>query len=411
MTTLVYKYGLLAPIQLSERVREQMRLAHVYRNTLTQIERGRRDAVRGAMSAYADIAVLELAASAALATEEDAGRALKAERATTRARSETEAQRTALKDARERRKDVVARLRTRRTELREDAALVAEVDRINGLANDLAKSARAYCGVYWGTYLLAEDAMQAARKAPLHDGAEPSDPRFVRWTGEGKVGVQLQGGLDVADAFGSDTQIQIRPVPERKPRPDGRSRFAELWMRVGSDGRAPVWAVWPMVLHRPLPGGAVIKRATVSLRKRGPREEWTVEITVALSDAVPLVGCGVGAVAVDIGWRKVPGGLRVAYVVGEDGAAEEFVLDDCAIGGIRKADDLRSIRDRNFDAARDALKACMDAWLGACVMMPDWLRVATATLGQWKSPGRLAALVLRWKANRFEGDAAVYETV
>jgi hypothetical protein len=42
----VYQYGLKAPTQNADLVREQMILAHRYRNTLTEIERGRRSAIR-----------------------------------------------------------------------------------------------------------------------------------------------------------------------------------------------------------------------------------------------------------------------------------------------------------------------------------------------------------------------------
>ena len=48
MATLVYRYGLLAPTLEADEVAAQMRAAHRYRNTLVEIERGRRTAIRTA---------------------------------------------------------------------------------------------------------------------------------------------------------------------------------------------------------------------------------------------------------------------------------------------------------------------------------------------------------------------------
>jgi hypothetical protein len=45
---MVYRYGLLAPVRNAAIVSEQMRRAHIYRNTLCEIERGRRWALRDA---------------------------------------------------------------------------------------------------------------------------------------------------------------------------------------------------------------------------------------------------------------------------------------------------------------------------------------------------------------------------
>jgi hypothetical protein len=161
-----------------------------------------------------------------------------------------------------------------------------------------------------------------------------------------------------------------------------------------------------MKLHRPLPEGGRIKRVNVSLRRRGPHEEWSVEVTVDLGAVVPT-GHGIGAVAVDLGWRVVPGGLRVARWGGE-GVSGELCLTDWDLGGLTKPDELRSIRDRNFAAAREEL----GAWLKAQdpASLPAWFVTATQHLGQWRSIARLVNLVRRWGAARAE-DAAARQTL
>ena len=59
----VYRYGLLPPHENAELVREQMRLAHKYRNTLVEIERKRRSDLRALASAHPALSTLEDAAN------------------------------------------------------------------------------------------------------------------------------------------------------------------------------------------------------------------------------------------------------------------------------------------------------------------------------------------------------------
>lgn len=428
MSTRVYRYGLLRPTENLDLVRQQMRDAHRYRNALVEIERGRRAALREAMAELGNVSGQEAAVAAAEARLELAVTALRAERAVTRTRSETDATKAELKAAREARKVVVAALRERRRAAREDEALIARCDEINELAADLRRNAREHCGVYWGTYLLIEAEDQAARAAPLYDGAEPNDPAFVHWSGEGAVGVQLQGGMAATEVFTPDTRLRIDPVDDKAWLSDVRGERRRLSrttlrMRVGSTGRDPIWAAWPMVMHRALPEGGVIKKATVSLRMIGPREEWSVAITVDTSAVLARTDGGKGVVAVDIGWRAMPdGGLRVAVWQGDDGATGEIRLSAQVLGGLHKPEELRSIRDTAMNAALKVLVERLRV-LG----MPVWMRDLTGSRGShpteaqalaylagWRSPVRLASLVLKWRDAKEPATpelCAVYETI
>ena len=69
---IVYKYRLAAPHEGGDIVLAQMRLAHIYRNTLTEIENGRRTAVRTAEESFGTLAVL---AAALRKTEDELTRA------------------------------------------------------------------------------------------------------------------------------------------------------------------------------------------------------------------------------------------------------------------------------------------------------------------------------------------------
>lgn len=80
MATIVHRYGLLAPHDGGDIVREQLRRAHRYSNTLTEIERGRRNAQRLALARFPDVLALQRAheaAEAAVTAQLDTIRALR----------------------------------------------------------------------------------------------------------------------------------------------------------------------------------------------------------------------------------------------------------------------------------------------------------------------------------------------
>lgn len=418
MTVKVYRYGLLPPIENADEVRQQMRLAHNYRNTLVEVERARRAALRAANATRGDIPTLEAAAKAATASVDAALKSVKTFKSSERTRHVPPELRAQLDAARVAKRDAVAALRAAQRALKDDAQATSQRDLVNERAAFLRRSARAHCGVYWGTYLGVEAADQQMQKMPLYDrGAEPNDPRFVRWTGEGSVGVQIQGGI-AADAVmrGSDTRLRIEPAAtpassKRSPtsRRSATREYRVLALRIGSRDRDPVWGRWPMVMHRPLPDGALIKWAHVHLRKRGPRDEWSVTLTVELPDSHGRPSPGTGAVAIDIGWRLQDDGVRVATWCGSDGDRGRLVLTT-HLSRMAKADELRSTRDENLVAILAKLVPTVLS-LAELPTTPDWFRSAVRTIAQWRSQSRLAALAKRWRAARFEGDADAYNAI
>lgn len=470
----VYKYGLLPPTEGADIVREQMFAAHKYRNELTAIGRGTREYIRSVISECGDEEALVHACEAALEVVSQANRVIKAQRAKTRSRSEEAAQRDVLREARERAKAARAALSMYRRQIREDPEISAKLAVVcgvktvkadgekkrdnkvknDGLAAQLVRSARGQCGVYWGTYLLVEAAHGDAMGAPLYDGTQPNDPRFVRWSGKGRVGVQFQKGLDVADLFSNDTRVRIVPVDERawtSPVRGERRRLARtsLRLRVSSEGRAPVWASWPMIMHREIPAGARIKLITASVHKIGPREEWSCEITV---DEPARTATGAqGTIAVHLGWLETEAGLRVATWMDNTGETGQVVVSaeartqvpskitadglvsfgvnnprgmawrgGGALHEIRKADELRSIRDKKFDAALAELVS----WLRT-EDVPEWMlrrtvrnreavpsqAQALAYLSGWKAQAKLAALAHEWRNHRWDGDTEAFEAL
>ena len=235
----VYQYGLLQPTTGQDLVWTQLRSAHRYYNRLIEIERERRAAYRAFRSAHG-LADLEAEYASAQAEIERARDAVSAQRGRDRSRKTDPALRAVVVAAVAAAREIAALLRVRSAEMARDPVLLVESDRINDEARARVKVARAECGVYWGTYLLVEAAVDAAVKSK-------TDPAFRRWDGRGRLGVQIQGGMPAGELFGDDTRAQIAPTADhRAGRRAGTRRMLRL--RVGSTpDRQPIWAEWPMV--------------------------------------------------------------------------------------------------------------------------------------------------------------------
>ncbi len=413
----VERYGLLPPTLLRERVASEMRAAAAYYNALISLERCRRDVFRSLRRAYVpEIDPLEeevVRRREALSALRDQIKLTKREvgaRDVVRALSEqaTEertrlfAAKAALKDARARARDDAG--------LREAALALEERTKVwhKGLRRSIAPS--------WGTYLLVERSIEQARRAvvdPAYRRVRGKErvSRQLEDLGQGAIGVQVQGGMTAEALYaGTSTQLQIVDAPlsyrrgRRTPRGLRKCATKMLRIRVGSgEGRVPVFAEFPLIHHRPLPEGAVIKGATVRLQVVGMQERWSVSITYE-AECVPMPPRS-GVVALDLGWRKRPdGGLRVAYWVDDAGEHGEIVMPASVRGRLRKCDDLRSIQDVLFNRVIRGLTR----WLPKALFVPKWLTARTERLDRWRSHARLRRVVTHWRDNRFPGDWRVF---
>jgi predicted RNA-binding Zn-ribbon protein involved in translation (DUF1610 family) len=161
----------------------------------------------------------------------------------------------------------------------------------------------------------------------------------------------------------------------------------------------------PVIFHRPLPRDAEIKWVYLTARRVACHTQWAVCFVLARAAGWRKMDFADGGrVAVDLGWRLVPGGLRVAYWCGDDGDEGEVVISHRDVSRWTKADDLRSIRDQRFNLACDALTDWMQGRDG----LPDWIVEKTAHLRQWRSAARLASVVLAWRNVRFDGDVEIF---
>ncbi len=402
-TPLVYEFGLHPPHVNGKLVSDQMYFGHRYRNTLVEIERRRRAEV---LTLLTDPGI-ETELQAAIRAKDEAFQAIKATRKITRSRSESKEQRQKLKELGSAVKEVSVRARVFRQDQTKKEAVQIGLAWINMMAFERVRVARNASGVAYGSYLLHEKAMkQSAAKSK-------SEPAFVRWSGDGLMGVQLQGGLDQADAWGADRRLQFvragkqeHPAPSNHTQGRGRrqGRATTIRFRVGSEGRNPIWAESTMIMHRPLPELGEITWATVTRKQLGSTTWWKVHITV---DDSPTRPCPAdGAVALNLGWaRRDDGSIRAGFVVGSDGWTHEIVLPLRDIKEFKRVDSLQAIRDHNLND----IKSDLSRWIAEQKALPEWFVEATRYLALTRAPKKLYALRMAWQVGWWEEGATGYD--
>ena len=254
--------------------------------------------------------------------------------------------------------------------------------------------------MYWCNYDDVIAAYETARKRTLREGREL---RFQTWDGTGKVTVRYQQGRAVSGVQRADRRLQFDPVDPQawtSPRRSERRRLARtrVRIRVGSEAREPVWLELPVVLHRPLPEDGTVRSASVICEKVGSRERWRLLVTIARPERSTRKG---PAVAVDVGWRLLPEGLRVAYWEDERGDHGQLVLGPPVLWQFSKLNDLKSIQDQHLRVALDALSA----W--SKTNQPP-AGVDLSHVNEWRNPWRLLRLYWAWKDCRVPSDQAAF---
>jgi len=468
--TRIYSYRCLPPIIEADRVEQQFQLGHQYRNALVEVERRLRDRLREVQlkdSIVGDLLRCYEDADAAVSDAYDDLRAAKSGVAD----PDLSAERDQLAIAKELRAVFSEELRAAKAERTEQ--LVPGYTAVREKAFTERKTARRDFidrGLRTGTYDRVENSIKQAVKTtrrPLH---------FERYDGTGSIGTQLIGassgvrtaidpsaagirGMTVNELLScQDPRLRLGApgAADAHPRPEvasvawsdvsklGRNlrRHAArtyVDLRIGSNtDRSPIFARFPVTLHRPLPKDAVIKWAYVVRKRVGRHYEWRFQVTIEseMFRACP-VAIGEGTCAIDLGWRRLfdsegnQVGLRVGYVVDETGREREILAPDRLVSGMAKVDDLAAIRDKEFDAVRDRLVE----WLRDRET-PEWMKDRIAGLAQWRAPRKLQALVDAWtgtdwsawraaravgkkcnpsdfrsKMNRIDGDTAIISSL
>lgn len=450
----IYSYGARAPVENATLVHEQLRLAHAYQRALVLVEHRRRAAIdhlyqracqaewtvyRSAVdkvtAAIEGVRQMRTRPGDMLPPDEE----MKAEmrqvatvhgQALAAARDAEKVTRQAWYDAK---KKATPKLRRR----------LRMCDRGAYARGKVIYARAGAVGLAWGTRLKVAESVERAAKASQKIGVAARMPRF---DGGGALAVQLQGGLDPTDCLaGTDTRFRVdivdnatwqrmqgksaytstkkdgRVVALAQPDPNShRSRgkvaqngtalraprqLAIVRLRIGSNGRAPVWAAWPIVLHRPLPPKAAIKWVQAHACKVGPRTEWSILVTV--EDEAPQAKTKGETLAINLGWRNLPSGsIRVAYAVGSDGHEEEVLVPSAYVAGVSHVASLQSIRDKLFEEAKKFIGDYRDE-----NERPAWFMEATRYFDRWRSQKHLVWLLRNWRENRFSEDTRALDII
>lgn len=294
-------------------------------------------------------------------------------------------------------------------------------------AQRAAREKASSAGLYWANYQRADDAVQRM-------SGGPELPRFRQPSvdEDGETAIHPANGgkvVTVAQVLQGTTEVWLQRCsyeeylgpellarraaagrPSTAPHRGGaRGRapvkdYALCHLRVGSEGRAPRWLVLPICLHRPLPAGAILKWAWA----RRFRGKWSVQFVLDAPPRPATRSGRWGRVAIDLSWRPVQGGIRVAFWVDDRGESGQVICPDSVIERLRKADGSRATADKEFDLARGVVGkflATIDEW-------PDWLRASGAEhLAKWKAPRRLSLLIDLVRQHRLPGDESLLATL
>jgi hypothetical protein len=282
----------------------------------------------------------------------------------------------------------------RRRAERREAPDKEQRDAVDERAHQALLAARAECGCYWGTYLLVEQAAEQARKTAR------IEPHFSRFDGGGRIGVQIQHGMPLDElCSGRDTRLHLIQLPsdawdtprgQRHGTARGKRARTEVRIRVGSDEhRHPIWATFPVIMHRPLPADSKIMGAWVLMRRVGFRLRYELQIVLETALCERRVSSAANApVAVDFGWRSLgDGSLRVAqWRLGEMGGS--LVLPAQWRNSLRHVRSLESIADYRFDQAKRLIRR-----MRRSNRLDEAQMLATTYVHQWRSAKKLGRLV------------------
>lgn len=418
--TYVLKYGLLPPTSNQDLVSEQIFIGHKSRNGYTAVVRNHREKLRDEMRKFG-LDEAEETVRLLINEYKELNSAAKAHRIQNKNKKIPIEISKSIKKKRELLAVARKALSEKRKEISSD---IQDTKDLLGEEKNEQKRAVYKNGAFWGTELIIRKAVdQADGSTPLFDGLEPNDPRFKRWDGSGQIGLQLPKGFSGEKLYTENTWIMIIPNPGKTT--GKRSSYRSiLRIKVDSDNpRTPIFADFPLVLHRPIPKDAIVTWVTINRQRKGPDMEWSVDFTINYPNELPQSDTEF-AVAFDIGWRKLEDGIRIGSFLGEDGENIVLKLGSELIDSLKKERELQSTKTQEFTKALNVLVE----YLQNLVDIPEWIlkasqskksdkstlptkNQATSWISEWKSEQRLGSLVNKWKKNRIEGDDSIFSTL
>jgi hypothetical protein len=416
----VYCFSCRAATQNADVFSEHVRRANRYYNLLIELERDRREEYRRIRASHSpELASLENALEGVEAQIEKLGK--KAPKSLQKQRETLRAEQKLLRKACDQLLDVPkeqfqlrvkqyvdkvgasphaskrAREQITQEMLTEDwSDFFKETIRLDLDSAEKGRQARAASGLHHGTYTAVEKAtIQAWKKAH-------GTPEFRRFDGTGRIGVQIQGGYTLSPTGPvrvTHGQLEIEPVAEGQwdTRSGRRHAYTTARIRLGSHERKPIWAEFPVLMHR-RPVGK-ITWAYIVVKRTGNKLRYELQLTVN-AEKFNVRPVGTGVAAINFGWRSLPNGnMRVAYLVDDTGHEEAFQVYPHQREQLTFPDELKSIGDRCFNQAR----ANFVSWMKRHGdLIPDDIKQSIKYIKLWKCHAKLARTAAKVVAIAFE---------
>lgn len=369
MKVKVYSYFCKFPYpEEAAHFEHQFTLKHRHRNSLTEILLKGREAYRAIIKDNLGLDVVALEKALEAKTSEI--NAIKDEIASWKQRHTTRKTHSELAGTLQKliseRKTIFAQIKAAKTAVTENPLISPLIQSCNDEVNQAIKTTRnlysSKLGLYWPNYLDNERSASQARFQKM-------DPHFNRWTGEGDLSIQFQGGLLVSDLFEcQDSRLRLIHPDSSAIRPNGQIRGAGRHVRAqyrvqSNDDGSPRWITLDATVTRVPPPDAIIKWAHLS-RVKSSRAigkgyvsltkdyDYTLRLTV--EEEPQLLQDDKGKVMIEVGWKKCDKGLLVARWLGADGDSDELHIPQKWLDGKRKAEDLASIIDKRvLETVRD----------------------------------------------------------
>lgn len=406
-------------VENEEGLMEQLRLADEYRRELIRNERRRifrvRDLIR---ERHPNVATLEAAVNEALEALDAAKADVKKANQKARSQAAPPESRAAVKAARDRLKEAKAAWKAARKTAYADPATQEGIQAIDAMARDQVKTLRADTLLHWGSKAVVEQACDRAFRDARKTGLPP---RYRDQPDVGGLAIQIQKGMDWTEALMcQDSRFRLVVEPVQRPADVASKRSGEsivtAWFRIGSadaDGmptrrgsQRPIWAKVRFRLFRSPPPDARIKWVRLHRTKVGPVYQWELQFVLEREAGWDRDDRAEGGLCgIDLGWRMVADGLRVAYLAADDGHEESLVIPHERLSAWKQVDDLRSTRDRHFDEFLPRLVAWAKKHAS---ILPGWWAERCDHLAQWKSHERLREVIEAWRGDRFAGDEAIF---
>lgn len=412
---IVRQYGLLDPLNWDRDCAEHLYLQHKFWNRLVEIERDHRTAYRAIVDADEAVSVAHQQIEDIKQAIADQDALRKAARKEHRAKKgeHTKPFDDRIAELKKQIRDLSPQAKELRNKAREKAK--EALSELEPVRKEAVKKAYQESGLWWSNYNRVIDSYNVARVRAMKTGA---DLRFHRFDGSGVFRCQVQGGMTTEELLAGrhniaqlrlidhDEFAHLRGGQAGKCRQSFGSRnyergYGVLSITVYTDKDAEGkhrrrMLDFPIILHRPLPPEATLKELKVVRKRIGTDFRWDATFTFTeevepVGHALPESRCGV-----NLGWKAVKGGLRVATIFDGLNPPRHIVLPRVIMVKLLYVQDLQGRIDTAANENFAWLLARLDE---AGEEPPESLAKAFAALKRIKKPHprEFAKTVLMWK--------------